>query len=525
MGSTFRTVLRTAAALLPLALHVSSPASAETTLRVVPHADLKNIDPIWTTAYITRNHSYLVWDTLFSLDENFQPQPQMVESWKASDDKMEWTFTLRDGLKFHDGAPVTSADVVSSLERWGKRDGMGQQLFAATETLEAVDDKTFRLKLKSPFGLVLESFGKLSSNVPFIMPKRLAETDPFKQVPEVVGSGPFRFMKEQWVPGSKVVYTKFADYVPRKEAPSNAAGGKVAKVDRIEWLYIPDPNTAMNALISGEVDYYENAPADLVPILRQAEGVKVETLDPLGNQGMLRFNHLHPPFDKPELRKAVSYVFDQEQFLQAGVGDPAFWQKCYSYFACNAPVGTDAGAVKQPDMAKAKELMKAGGYDGTPVTILQATDIPVLNAAALVTAQGLREAGFTVDLQAMDWATVTSRRAVKEPPGKGGWNVFFTWTLAADLLTPLATNLSAGCDKAWFGWPCDEKIETWRAAYPRATDDATRKDLVEKIQERNYTEVLTHLPIGAWFSPVAYRSNLSGVVKSPVSLYWNIEKK
>ena len=244
--------LMAAALAVPLAFgSLPSNAQAETVLRVIPHADLKNLDPIWTTAYISRNHGYMIYDPLFAMDESFTPQPQMVDTWNTSDDGLVWTFVLRDGLTFHDGAPVTGEDVVASLKRWGKRDGMGQQLFSNTASLEATDEKTVVLTLSSPFGLVLESIGKISSNVPFIMPKRIADTDPFEQITEYVGSGPFVFQEDEWVPGSKVVYTKFEEYVPRTEPASAAAGGKIAKVDKVIWQYFPDNTTAMNALMAG----------------------------------------------------------------------------------------------------------------------------------------------------------------------------------------------------------------------------------------------------------------------------------
>ena len=502
-------------------------AQAETVLKIVPHADLKNIDPIWTTAYITRNHGYLVYDTLFSLNDKLEPQPQMVESWKVSEDKLTWTFTLREGLKFHDGAPVKAEDAVASIQRWGKRDGMGQKLMEATGALDAVDDRTFTLKLSAPFGLVLDAIGKISANVLFVMPKRLAETDAFKQVPEIIGSGPYKFVKEEWVPGSKTVYVKNPDYVPRKEPPNLASGGKVAKVDRIEWHYIPDPNTAMNALISGEVDYFENPPIDLVPILKKAPNIKVEVLDNLGNQGIVRINHLHPPFDKLPARHAMMALVDQKEYMQTGIGDPEFWDTCYSFYACKASVGTDVGAdsLKQgKNIERAKQLFKEAGYAGEPIVVLQASDIGILNASALVTAQNLRAAGLNVQLQAMDWSTVTSRRTVKDPPAKGGWNLFFTWTIGADLLTPLATNMLTGCDKAWFGWPCDAKTGELQSAYARETDPAKQMEVAKQIQARNYAEIVSHVPIGVWFNPVAYRSNLTGLIKSPVPFFWNVAK-
>ena len=522
------TIRRIAAALCLATLVWSAPPRAETVLRVVPHADLKNIDPIWTTAYITRNHGYMVYDTLFALDADLVPRPQMVDRWTVSDDGLSYRFTLRDGLAWHDGAAVTAADCVASIRRWGARDGMGQKLMDMTAELVAEDARSFRLVLKAPYGLVLESLGKISSNVPFMMPARLAATDPFEQVTEIVGSGPFIFVADEWVPGSKVVYARNPAYVPRDEPSSQAAGGKRALVDRVEWLYIPDPATAMNALINGEVDYFELPPIDLLPILEAAPGVIVDVLDPLGVQGWLRMNHLHPPFDDPRARAAVLWAIDQTDTMRAVIGDPAYWQTCPSLFGCGGPYETDIGseALVGHDIERAKALLAEAGYDGRPVVLLQATDIPILNGAALVTAQALRKAGMTVEVQAMDWSTLTSRRTVTAPPGEGGWNLFLTWAIGADAMNPvLNIALSGGCrERAWFGWPCDEKIEELRDAFARAPDAATRRALAEQVQARAF-EIVTHATYGQWFNPVAYRDNLRGLIRSPVQFFWNVEKR
>jgi peptide/nickel transport system substrate-binding protein len=509
--------------------HGIRPAHAATdVLRIIPHADLKNVDPIWTTAYITRNHGYMVYDTLFSMDESLTPQPQMVDSWTTSDDKITWTFVLRDGLKWHDGEPVTAEDCVASLSRWGQRDGMGQKLMDATESIAAADEKTIVLTLKEPYGLVLESIGKISSNVPFMMPKRLADTDPFEQVPEIVGSGPFKFSKDEWVPGSKVVYLKNESYVPRSEPVSAAAGGKVPKAERVEWLYIPDANTAMNALISGEVDYYENPPPDLLPILQQSADVKTEVLDPLGNQGMMRMNHLHPPFDNLKARQAAIKAIDQTEYMQAAIGNPEYYKECLSFYACGSPLETMAGTemIAKRDVEGAKALLAESGYNGETVVILQATDIPVLNAASLVTAKNLRDIGMTVELQAMDWSTVTSRRAQKEPPSEGGWNVFHTWWIGGDIANPIThTGLSCGgVERAWFGWPDDAEIEAMRDAFSKETDPTKQREIAEAIQVRNFEHVVTHGNYGTWFNPVAYRADVEGLIKSPVQFFWNMTK-
>ena len=515
-----------AALAVPLAMGVvgtATLAAAQTVLRVIPHADLKNLDPIWTTAYISRNHGYLIYDTLFAMDENFKPQPQMVDTWNVSDDRMTWTFTLRDGLKFHDGAPVTSADVIASLQRWGKRDGMGQQLFGAIGSIEAKNDKTFVMNLAKPFGLVLESIGKISSNVPFIIPKRVAETDPFEQITEYIGSGPFVFDKDKWVPGSKVVYNKFEGYVPRSEPPSAAAGGKVAKVDRVEWTYFPDQSTAMNALLAGEVDYFEQPANDLVPIMSSNPDVVVEVNDPLGNIGFARFNSLLPPFDKAEVRRAAIMAMKQEDYLAAAVGDQKYWKTCYSVYPCGTPMASEVGSevIKTADIDVASKALKAAGYDGTPVVIMQPTDIPLLSAFSLVSAEKLRKIGMKVEVQAMDWSTLTSRRALRDPVADGGWNMFHTWWIGADVIDPMAIAFSGNPDKGWFGWPSDEALETARAAFAVAGTLEEKQEFAKKAQERLWA-IGASGELGQFFVPVAYRSNVKGLIKSPVQFFWNM---
>jgi peptide/nickel transport system substrate-binding protein len=500
-------------------------AQGQNVLRVIPHADLKNLDPIWTTAYISRNHGYMIYDTLFAMDADFKPQPQMAESWEVSDDKLTWTFTLREGLKFHDGEPVRPADVIASLERWGKRDGMGQQLFTAVDGFDVKDDRTFVMRLNEPYGLVLESIGKISSNVPFIMPERIARTDPFEQVSEYIGSGPFVFQKDEWVPGSKVVYTKFQDYVPRSEPPSAASGGKVAKVDRVEWNYFPDQTTAMNALLAGEIDYFEQPANDLVPILETNPDIVVEVNDPLGNIGFARFNSLLPPFDKPEVRRAAIMAMRQEDYMRAAVGDQKYWKTCYSVYPCGTPYASEAGSeiMKVGDPAKAKEALAAAGYDGTPVVLMQPTDIPVLSAFSLVTAEALRKAGMTVDVHAMDWATLTSRRAKREPVAEGGWNMFHTWWIGADVIDPMAIAFSGNPEKGWFGWPSDEELEAARAAFAVAETQEERMKQAQRAQERLWA-IGASGHLGQFFVPVAYRRNVTGLIKSPVQFFWNMAK-
>src|SRR5262245_1513156 len=355
-------------------------------LRFVPHADLKVLDPIWTTAYVTRNHGYLIYDTLFATDGNLKVQPQMVDKWSASPNRMRWSFTLRDGLKFHDGQPVTAEDCVASLKRWGARDTIGRLLMASVSRLAVVDKKTFTLELEQPFGLVLEALGKPSSNVPFIMPARLAATDPNEQVKESTGSGPYRFVKDEWQPGNRVVYLRNGDYVPRPEPPSGAAGGKRVFVDRLEWRYIPDPATAGSALEAGEVDYWENIPLDHSARLEKNPGVTVFVTDPRGSQGCLRPNHLHPPFNNKKARQALLHMVDQKLYLDATIGSAKYYRTCPAIFMCGGTPFESGVAAPKPDLERARQLLKESGYDGRPIVVLDPTDSPYAHAPALVTA-------------------------------------------------------------------------------------------------------------------------------------------
>jgi peptide/nickel transport system substrate-binding protein len=498
------------------------------TLKFIPHADLKNIDPIWTTAYITRNHGYMIYDTLFALDANLQPQPQMVDTWNVSSDGLTYTFTLRPGLKWHDGKPVRAADCIASIQRWGKRDGMGQKLMDVTKSLDVVDDHTFTLSLKEPYGLVIHSLAKISSNVPFMMPERVAQTDAFTQIKEKIGSGPFIFVEEEWVPGNKVVYKRNPDYIPRSEPASLAAGGKVVKVDRVEWIYIPDQTTAQAALAAGEVDYFEAPQLDLYPLLKSNPDITVVIADPLGSQGWLRPNHLHPPFNHPKAREALLWMTDQESYMRAVAGDPKFWRTCGAYFVCGTPLETDVGsdALMHQDFAKAKQLMQEAGYDGRPVILMDPTDLPTLHNATLVTAQLLRQIDVNVQVQAMDWSTLTSRRAETKAPEEGGWNLFHTSWIAPDVFNPVANiGVSGGCkDKAWFGWPCDPRLEELRDAWSRTSDPAEQKRLAIEVQRAAYNNV-PYVITGQYFGIRAYRNNVKGVIAAPVPFLWNISKQ
>jgi peptide/nickel transport system substrate-binding protein len=513
--------------LLALALSVSWPAHAKT-ITAVMHSDLRVIDPGFTPAYITRDHGYMVYDTLLATDANFRIQPQMAD-WKVSDDGLTYTFTLRDGLEWHDGMPVTAEDCVASLKRWGKNDSMGQKLMDFTASLEATDAKTITLKLKERYGLVLESIGKPSSYVPFMMPKRLAETPPDRQIEEQIGSGPFKFVQAEFQPGVKAVYERNAEYVPRREPPSWTAGGKVVKVDRVEWITMPDAQTAVNALQSGDIDFLEIPPFDLLPMLAADKNLRVETLNKLGFQTIGRMNFLYPPFDNIKVRRAAFMAMNQKDVLNAMIGNPKYYHICGAIFVCDTPLATEEGSealVKGDGMVEAKRLLAESGYDGTPVVLMAATDVVTLKAQPIVAAQLLREAGFKVDVQASDWQTVVSRRASQKPPKEGGWNMFFTNLTAADVVNPIANVQTSGKGKkgGWFGWPDHPKIEALRDAFARSSSSEAQRKIAADIQKEVYDQVI-YIPLGQYLVTNAWRKSLSGVLDGPATpVFWNIDK-
>jgi peptide/nickel transport system substrate-binding protein len=505
------------------------PARADdgSVVRFIPHADLAIIDPYFSGVYITRNYGYLVYDTLFALDHAFKPHPEMVDSWTTSDDGLTWDFKLRDKLAFHDGQKVRAADVVASLKRWGQRnDSYGQALLDAASEITAVDDAHFRIVVKHRFPVV-DALGTLTSPTPFIMPERLAQTDPGTQVKEPIGSGPFKMVMSEWQPGHKVVFAKNPDYVPRAEPPDGVGGGKVVKVDRVEWDYIPDTVTAYQALKSGEVDAWENAANDYVPDLASDPNMKL--LDRARFIGTMRFNWLQRPFDNIKMRQAVLQVINQSDYMAAVAGDPSNWRPCYSVYACFDGDGETRGsaALGGPrDYEKAKKLIAEAGYKGEPIVLLDPADIPQLHAEALVTADMLKRLGLNVDVVTSEWGTVIKRIYSKDPVEQGGWNIFVTAYAAADMLNP-ATNRSLrapGAKGVLPGWADDPKLEALRAAWFEAPDDAARKEIAAQIQERAF-DTVPFIPLGQYRAQAAYRSNLTGVVDGPIQVFWNIEKK
>ena len=515
---------------LLLSLLTALPAAtsswgAEKTLRAVVHADLKVLDPTWNTTYITNRYGYVVYDTLFAYNSKFEPKPQMVDHWTLSEDRLTWTFILRSGLKFHDGQPVTAADCIASVKRWMVRDAMGQMLNSHIADWSVIDPMTFRLQLKEPYALVLETLGR-PGTPPYIYPARIAGVPVTEQITASIGSGPFMMKRDEWRPGSKVVFVKNPNYAPRAEPADYMSGGKIPKLDRLEWIYIPDANTALSALMAGEVDYYEMPPMDFVPLFKENPDIKLLTVDELGVQHIIRPNASFPPFNNIKARQALLYLASEEEYNQAVVGNPDYFLKsCGAYFMCGSDNESHAGAIQKPDLAKAKALMAEAGYKGEPIIVLQPTDRPQYAATVTVMVEKLRAIGVNVDMQAADWSTISIRRAKKDPIDKGGWHLFVTGHGGVDASTPLSNVwFGSGCEKANAGWPCDPTLGQMISAWASEPDRAKRHAMIDPIQTRAY-ETVPYVPAGQFFQPIAYRKNVSGLVSAGMPVYWNIDKQ
>ena len=507
---------------------LARPALAQqtaATVRFIPHADLPALDPVWTTAYIVRNHGYLVFDTLYATDAAFRVRPQMADGHEVTDGGLTWTIRLRDGLRFHDDQPVLARDCAASIRRWAARDGFGQTLMAQTNELSAPDDRTLRFRLKAPFPLLAAALGKLSSPVPFMMPERLAQTEPTQQIKEAVGSGPFRFLPDEWVQGSMAAYARFDGYVPRNEAPDGAAGGKVARVARVEWRTIPDAATAMAALQTGRMDWLEQPSPDLLPLAAKRTDLKVSTLDPVGTYVLLRFNCLHPPFDDVAARRAVLRAVNQVDYMQAMVGDPALYSECKAFFPCGMPLSTGAGsAVMDGNLDEARTLLGASSYDGRKVVIISPADNPTLAPLGTVTADLLQRIGMNVDLVATDWGTVVARRASQKPPAEGGWNIFHTTAVSPEFATPASHQPLRGNGRAgWPGWFTDPRMEELRTAWFSAADPAAERKLAAGMEQEAF-DTVPYVPLGQFRQPTLYRTALQDIVPASAPFFWGLHK-
>ena len=523
-----RTFLAASAA--TLALPSVGRSESKRVLKFIPQSDLAVLDPVWTTAYVTRNHGYMVYDTLYGQTgqkDNFKATPQMLAGHIVESDGKVWKLTLRDGLLFHNGEKVLARDCVASIRRWGARDAFGQALMARTDELSAPDDKTIVFRLKQPFALLPDALCHGASPMCAMMPQHIAETDPFKAFTEVVGSGPFRFKVDERVQGSLFVYERFEKYRPREDGePSFTSGPKVVHFDRVEWHVQPDVATKAAALQTGEMDWWENPTADLLPLLRQ-NNIATPVTDPTGTPFMLRPNHLYPPFDKPAVRRALMGAIDQQEFMIAMMGeDTSLWSVPCGFFPPLSPLASAAGmeaVTGKRDYAAVKKALEVAGYQGEKVVLMVGTDQPRLNAVSNVALDMLKRIGVNVDYQATDWGMVVQRRALTKPPAEGGWNLFCTGASGLDSFTPASHLWLRGNGKgAWFGWPDDPKIEDLREAWFSTPDPVAQKKIGAEMQLWAFQSV-PYYPLGLAQSPTAFRRDITGVLEGFV-IFWNVRR-
>jgi len=503
-------------------------ASAQSVLRVVPSADLRVLDPVAVTVNLTRIHGIQIYESLFAWDDKFRPQPMMIESYEKTPDGLSYSFTLRQGLKFHDGSTITTKDVIASLNRWMKRDAMGRGMAAAGGNFEAKDDRTLTLKLKEPFAFVEFSLGSGVGQLPIIMREKEAMTDPATPVTEAIGSGPWKFNKAEWAPGSKTVYEKFADYKPRTEPTSGLAGAKLVKVDRMEWIVLPDSTQAANALGRGEMDFMEQPAPDSLPILKRMRDVTIGTAVLLESQAWIRPNHLFPPFNNIKARQALAASLSQQDYMMAFVGDTERFKECYAYFTCGGPFDTSAGseAYRKPDVARAKQLLAESGYKGEKVYLLASNEAALSKSMFPVAVEQMKAVGFNVEVMNFDWGATIARWIKKDKPGEGGWNLFVAGSPGAVVFHPIGNfyvDLSCGGTNG-AGWPCDEEGEKLRQALLKTTTENDRKAALDAFHRRLWE----HQPLilaGQYQVFSAWRNNIEGVIKAPTLAYWNISKK
>jgi peptide/nickel transport system substrate-binding protein len=521
-----RTLLRTAAALPALALPGVARSAAATTLRFVPIIDLAFVDPIYSGAFVSRNHGYMVFDTLYGMNTRLEPSPQMVAGHTVSDGGKLWELKLRDGLCWHDGERVLARDCVASIRRWAARDALGDALMKATDELSAADDATIRFRLRRPFPLLPYALGKPAVPACFMMPERLAASDPFKPISDVIGSGPFRFKADERVPGAFNAYERFDRYQPREDGVTDwTAGPKIVHFDRVEWKTMPDAGTAAAAIEAGEEDWQETAPHDLLGVLNSTRGVLTRVLDSFGYVCMMRVNHLQPPFNNPAIRRALLGAVDQAAFMTAVAGtDPAYQATPIGYFCPGSPMASEVGmevfrGPRDPD--KVRRALKEAGYNGEKVVLLVPVDSLAQKPLGDVAAGMLREVGMDVEYVGIDYGSVLTRRNRKTPSAEGGWSAFVVNWQGIDWLNP-AGHIGLRGDAGYPGWYASEKMEALRAQWLTAEDLPAQQRICRDIQALAFAEV-PYYPLGLYRQPTAYRDTLSGML-SGTAVFWNIRR-
>lgn len=495
-------------------------------LRFIPHANLTLLDPIFTTALVSVSHGWAIYDTLFGINNKFEPRLQMAESYDISDDGRTYRIKLRDGLKFHNGEPVRAQDAAPSLARWAKRDSLGVTLDSFVDSWGVQDDKTVKITLKQKLPMFLQAVAAGGASTPFIVPEHVAKSDPFKQNTDTTGSGPLKFVRSEFVPGSMVVYERNAGYVPRQEPAEWTAGGKVMHFDRVEWRVIPDAATAALAIQNGEIDWYEQVHPDLVASLRKNPGIEIGSANPTGFNGVLRFNHLHPPFNNLAIRRAVMMAINQEDHMSAITGgDRTAFKVCKSMLPCGTMFSRETGGpFIQGNIEKARAMLKDAGYKGEKVVVISPSDFPTIGPLGEVTHDVLTKLGMNVEFVSTDWGTVTQRRASKEPVEKGGWSIVHTWFPSNIASTPVEQLFIRGLGQSgWFGWFGDAETEQLVQEWLMAPDPAAAQKAADAVQARAFDQVPS-VPVGQFQIRTARRKNIVGQIEGFGAYMWNIRR-
>ena len=523
---TGRMALRRRAVLQGLCLGLAAPALAQSastrTLRFVPQSNLPTLDPMFSSGVVT-NHGFYVFDTLYATDLHGVTRPQMADGHTVSGDGLVWRIRLRDGLVFHDGQAVRAVDCAESLRRWSKLNALGKIAATAVVDWGAADDRTVEIRLSRPFPLLLDAIARAGGTTAFVMPERLARTDAFKPIAEMIGSGPYRFVADEFVSGSRVVYERFDRYRPRDEPADGAAGGKRAYFPRVEWQVIPDASTANAALLRGEVDWWELPSPDFYPALKANPGITLQLDDPAGKVSFMRLNHLQPPFDDVQVRRAVLAGVRQEDYMQVVLGDdPDLWRRCHSQFPCGSPYQVDDDSAMPGNLDTARRLLRGSGYTGGKAVILAPTDNPLIAPFGDLTADLLGKIGIATELATSDWATVVQRRSNQEPVGKGGWSVLYSYGSSEAYALPALNYLLRGEGSGgWFGWWTSPEAEQLVANWLSTSDPDARISIGRSLGQLAMREVAT-VPLGQWFGRTAFRRTITGVMPGMSPYPWNV---
>ncbi|MBN8629285.1 MAG: ABC transporter substrate-binding protein [Rhodobacterales bacterium] len=531
MTITRRTLLQTSLA-SGVALAVPSLLRAQATSgseEVIWAKGLPSIfDPYTTTDFNTLDYAFGVYDMLFGLDSNLAPQPQMLSSWTVSEDNNTYSFVLRDGLMWHDGTQVTSADCVASIRRWFQTPS-GQLVGERAVEVAAQDDKTFTIVLEKPLGVLIDQLAQVVTYPLFIMREQDANRPPSEAVTTFIGSGPYRFNEALYSPGISVTFDKFEEYVPRDDATDGLAGAKIANVKRVIWNNLREQQMAMAALQAGEVDLIVQPSADLFPMIEADPNLVLTNLYKSGYDYFLRMNCLQKPFDNVKARQALLHLVNQEAFLQVINPSQRGNRSVSSLFGTDTAYTNDENTEwvnKTGDIELAKQLLAESGYAGEKVVLLDPTSWIEAHNATLYLGSELRKIGMNVEIVSTDWPGLVARRAKKGPTDQDGWSIFITSVSDFSLSSPISSSYTTmNGEDGWFGWPTSEEYQALRSKWPDVIEAEERQEIAREMQ-RIWWDYVGWVYLGQVPTLTAYRKELTGVLGHPAGgfVMWNMQK-